>query len=353
MKALYTLLIAVFGYCLALPVVAQDTDEGIYLNSATGDYTVRFLGFDDTIIEGTFFPHTKINPSIKSRFDTAGDDHTKYQYNVKNGRTSKQDIATIIIYVSSVSAHGQVNPTGWVGSVAPNIGGIGEIVGWSSRTVRPGMDEEMVMTDPRWNEPAIAGIPPGGGPVEFAFRSRDLPGVGVIRNRGSAAITRLPDEGPDPETPVGKAYSELRQNDFVPRLAAIPKISNPAPFDAVAVLSGIQKHVKDDLVGMELVEPSFVTKLDQGLTSAIEAAKRGNTEALRSELRKLRHLLKGFGEAEADSHTAAAKDKDEDQSPPEDRIRTKDWPHPIAKLAARVLDFDLKYVEKRVKGTLD
>jgi hypothetical protein len=132
-----------------------------------------------------------------------------------------------------------------------------------------------------------------------------------------------------------------------------PRIPNPAPFDAATVLTGVQRHIKDDLVGMKFVEPAFADKLDQGLTSAIEAAKGGNTEALRGELKKLRHLLKGFGEPEDDNHAAARKDKEGDQDPPEDRIRTKDWPHPIAKLAARVLDFDLKYVEKRVKGTLD
>ena len=57
-------------------------------------------------------------------------------------------------------------------------------------------------------------------------------------------------------------------------------------------------------------------------------------------------MLKGFGETEEDEHAAKKKDDSDDH---EDKAKTGDWPHPIAKLAAHVLDFDLKYVDKRLK----
>ena len=112
------------------------------------------------------------------------------------------------------------------------------------------------------------------------------------------------------------------------------------------MLTSLRKHVKDDFVKMQLIEPEFASKLDLGFAAAIEAAKLGSTEGLRSELKALRHMLKGFGETEEDEHAAKKKDDSDDH---EDKAKTGNWPHPIAKLAARVLDFDLKYIEKQVK----
>jgi hypothetical protein len=143
------------------------------------------------------------------------------------------------------------------------------------------------------------------------------------------------------DSEVGKQLNRLTANDFVLRNAAIPRIPNPTPFNAVVVLGGIQKHVQEDMVAMQLIDPALLALIDRGLTQAIAAAQIGNTSSLLHEIKNLRKLLK-------QEHADVDQDDDGDDDDKEKQ------PNPrIAKLAAKVLDFDLKYVEKRTKGDKD
>ena len=81
--------------------------------------------------------------------------------------------------------------------------------------------------------------------------------------------------------------------------------------------------------------------IDRSLTQAIAAAQSGNTPSLLHEIKNLRQLLK-------QEHADVDQDNDGDDDDKEKKPKPR-----IAKLAAKVLDFDLKYVEKRVKGDKD
>ena len=93
---------------------------------------------------------------------------------------------------------------------------------------------------------------------------------------------------------------------------------------------------------MKLVEPALVAELDRWLETAAAAARSSNTAALRADIKEARRLLK-------QEHADVDKDDDGDR----DDDKEKKVKPRIDKLAARVLDFDLKYVEKRVKGDKD
>jgi hypothetical protein len=95
------------------------------------------------------------------------------------------------------------------------------------------------------------------------------------------------------------------------------------------------------MVAMRLVEPSLVSGLDRWLEAAITAAKAGNTPALKADIKEARKLLK---------REYADVDDDRDEAGEDDGKERRKTAR-IDKLAARVLDFDLKYVERRVKGT--
>ncbi|MEK7711482.1 MAG: hypothetical protein AAB312_00355, partial [Pseudomonadota bacterium] len=105
----------------------------------------------------------------------------------------------------------------------------------------------------------------------------------------------------------------------------------------------IQQHVKTDMVSMQLIDPALLAPVDRGLTQAIAAAQGGNTPSLLHEIMNLRQLLK-------QEHADVDKDDDGDR---DDDDKNKAAKRQIDKLAARVLDFDLKYVERRVKGEKD
>ncbi len=124
----------------------------------------------------------------------------------------------------------------------------------------------------------------------------------------------------------------------VGRIVAVPKIPLQEPFDAAQVLASLRTHVNVDVVGLNLIDPVPASELDRGLQAAIEAAKHGNRIALRAELKALRQELK-----RAHPELTGNEDADEDWGDEDKPIK-----RPIAKLAAKVLDFDLRYALKRV-----
>jgi hypothetical protein len=308
---------------MATPAAAQ---EGVFLDPVTGDYTVRYRGYGDALGEATFYPHTKIDPAVKSKIGQANDGSIDYRYRVKNGEKSKQDLISLRISSSQAVVSSQNTPPGWHAGINPNYGGVGNFVSWvflNKLASREGITSK--------------GLVPGAS-QKFEFRSLHIPGVGIMRLRGSAPISEFRDDGPDYTSAVGIAYHKLRQNDFVPRVVAVPRIAVPAPFDAAVVLAGIQQHIKTDMLSMQLVDAAFVAQLDPWFVSAIDAAKRNNIGGLRHAIKELRRYLKQeYGDV----------DKEETDSGEAEDEKAK---RRITKLAARVLDFDLKYVEKKVSG---
>jgi hypothetical protein len=327
----YTVMLigACLGAGLATPAAAQ---EGVFLDPVTGDYTIRYRGYGDALGDVTFYPHTKIDPAVKSKIGQADDGSINYLYRVKNGEKSKQNLISLRLTSMHAIANSQNSLPGWrsgmnlISSSHPIYGDAGYFVSWIF--LNKLASNEGITTK---------GLAPGAS-QHFEFRSLLLPGVGIMSLRGSAPITEYPDEGPDPTSAVGIELNKLEQNDFVPRIAAVPRIPVPIPYSAVIVLTNIQKHLDTDLISMKLVEPALVTELDRWLGAAIAAAGQGNTQALRTSLQEARKLLKR-------EHADIDKDDDRDEDDKPTQIKSR-----IDKLAARVLDFDLRYVENRIKG---
>ena len=315
---------------LFIPVThAIAEQEGITRDMVTGDLIVTYKGVDDqgneVFQKVIFIPGTKIEPALKSKFSFDRNDRIQYRYKLTNRSTSQQNIDLIIIMASSVVSESIVIPEKWNGTISINIEGGGNRVAWA-----------------HWKRgDDYAGLAVGRSESGFGYKSSDLPGVGVVQLSGATPVFGFPDEGPDPESEVGKQLNQLETNDFVPRLAAIPRIPNPTPFDTVVVLGGIQQHVKTDMAAMQLIDPALLAAIDRGLTQAIAAAQIGNTSSLLHEIKNLRKLLK-------QEHADVDQDNDGDDDDKEKQPKPR-----IAKLAAKVLDFDLKYIEKRTKGDKD
>lgn len=317
----------------AMPAFSQD--ETLMLDPASGNYRLRYLGDDNQIVDMLWVPPTKVKASLKSWVLAQPQGINRYLYSVAVENRSPQPLAGFSFDASQASGTREelsvVNfprgiPPGWKGDITPSFRSKGVFVGWIFAQL---------------NNQGTTGLQPGQEQGGFYVDSRDLPGVGNVRLRGSTPLQGFPGEGPG-ESEVGLKLREV-QMGFVPRLAAIPHISVPTVFDAAVVLGNIQKHVKDDMVSMQLIDPALFVLVNRSLTQAIAAAEVGNTSSLLHEIKNLRKLLK---------HENADVDKDYDSHEHDDgnEMKTKS---PIDKLAARVLNFDLKYVEKRVKGGKD
>lgn len=332
------------------PLLAQDSEhiiegqvlqvgaapEGLTYDPKTGDYTLIYKTTDindkEYLYKTTFIPATKIEPDVASHFDKAELGTFHYRYTVSNGKKAAQAVHSIMMMIpnpivsNSLGAPkdwkaSEVQITGYLGPAARETGRLGFNIAWY-----PQRTAEMKIS-----------IRPGMAKSGFVYESDDLPGVGVARLRGYVGkVLGLAGEGPDPDSEVGKKFNQLDENNFVTRHVALPKIPLSKPFDAAIVLSALQKHVKEEITSMALVEPSFADQLDRSLIAAIEAAKRGNNDGLRAQLKDIRQMLKK-------EHSDL-----DDKSDAEHENRKKSPNKRIDKLAARVLDFDIKYVLKTI-----
>jgi len=311
---------------------APSAQEGtIVLDPNTGNYILTYRGHEyDTGAEPLrrviFVPATKIAPAVKSKFKLKDLDLVAYHYKIRNESTSQQALSGFFANASQANETSQVTPQNWRGSVNPNYSVTSVRLSWSYRRQLAG-----------------DGLKPGSSQAGFWIESSDLPGIGVMRLRGATPTLAFPDEGPDQGLTDKLDDLTHPDNNSVPRLAAVPRVSLPTPFNAAVVLGSIQQHVDADMVSMQLIDPALLVLIDRGLTQAIAAAQGGNTPSLLHEIKKLRQLLK-------QEHADVDKDDDSDWDDHDKEKKTKPR---IDKLAARVLDFDLKYVEKRVKGDKD
>ncbi|MCR4346919.1 MAG: hypothetical protein NUV55_06930 [Sulfuricaulis sp.] len=305
--------------------VYKDWQEGVVTNLDTGNYTITYKD-DDTFSEVVFEPSTKIDPALKSKFHVSENKNIiTYRYKLKNGKHSKQNIDTLITNINS--AYGDLkNPKDWVGRTVPNS-----------------VDDRLRLSWIYDGNVDLGGLKPNEGPIGFSLESFDLPGIGTAQITGAARPTTWLGI-PDPASAIGKQVNNLQANNFVLRPAAVPLIPVPNPFDAAAVLTSMQKHVNQDLVSMKLIDPAFASQLDRLFQTAIAAAKGSNTVALKGNLKDLRHMLK---------REHADVDKDDEDGDDDAKDKEKDKSRLIDKLAAKVLDFDLQYIEKRLKAGKD
>ena len=319
--------------------------ESIVLNPNTGNYTITYLGYDESgeseertaIRVATFEPATKIDPTIRSTLKMGTNGIVAYRYRIRNGATSRQPLVMILfdplfslvttdsatqpelnmqpnatVHNWGVASYPMMVPEGWNGwATTSRVGGLR--AGWDS---------------------VEASLLPGMVQNGFGFFSNDLPGIGVAQLRGKSAIRKFVDEGPIGE--VGDQLRKLVQNNYVPRNAAVPAIAVPSPYDAAVLLDRIRTHVAT-WSGKQLLDPAFATQLDRYMVAAAEAYRLNNTKAGKEHVETLRKML-----SKEHHHV----DHDDDEDGEEHKSATR---QSIDRLAARVLDFDLRYVLKRVE----
>ena len=93
---------------------------------------------------------------------------------------------------------------------------------------------------------------------------------------------------------------------------------------------------------MQLLDASFSSQLDRYLTAAADAYRHNQPKAGKEHIQTLRKLLKK-------EHEDMGRDEEHESEKSQDKNDDKK-PRMIDRLAARVLDFDLKYVLKRMGG---
>ncbi len=303
--------------------VVKDWQEGIVLDPNTGNYLITYKIDDGIFASIVFEPATKIAPTLRWKFEDLKENGViRYRYALGNGRESKQGIDMFRMVVSNVAAGSVTNVGNWQGHAVPYRDS-GQLLSWSCSM-----------------KTKVCNLAPGGRQGEFVADSNDLPGIVMAQITGDSQPATWIGEY-EPSTPVGRQILDLTStNDFVGRLVVAPRIPVPTPFNAAAVLRGIQKHVDSDLVKLGLINPGFAAELDRWFQAAIAAASGGNLSAVRNDLNELHRLLerehKGLDRGDEEGKDTKGRDRGRSGL--------------IDRLAARVLTFDLKYVEHQLRA---
>jgi hypothetical protein len=327
--------------------------ESLVLDPASGDYTITYANSAGNLHQVKFVPHTKIEPVVSSAFQLNDSGIIAYRYTIANGRGAKQPI--IMISIKNISSFYNNQPVPPYFSGTTLEAGLAVMKIWNAPIVTPErwqVDaspdlDHVSMVEAGWTYftemyPNDIGISPGVKQAGFGFVSRDLPAIGQVKLWGKAPISEWVDEGPLPWSVVGNQFHVLVMNDFGLRNAAVPTISVPSPFDAAALLGGIQTQMHT-WIGMQLLDATFSSQLDRYFQSAISAYGLNQNKVGKKQIQTMLELIK------KEQPDAARKDDNGDRGEKgDDDDKNKTKRALIDKLAARVLDFDLSYVTKRM-----
>lgn len=326
--------------------------ESIVLDPVTGNYTITYwddITYGDTPFEQpslrntTFIPATKIIPAIRSKFQLDETGFVSYSYTIFNGVGAKQSIVGLSLQQTErIKGEQNIPPlTAPVSEVEraflANMQAVIDPVNWHggiySITGRP--------SNVAWRPSSLetGGVQAGRSLSGFGYTSPALPGVSMARMEGIGGVFGYAGEGPAKDSAILSELKWLRNNDFVPRHAAAPMIAVPSPFDAAVTLERIQANTHT-WIGMKLLDATFSSQLDRSLTAAANAYRHNQNKAGKEHLQAVRLLLK---KAYTDLENQDIVDEETGNN---QGAQFKNGM--IARLAARVLDFNVKYVLKRL-----
>ncbi len=339
---LFALLGAASGLAYASDGIVKDAD---------GNYVITY---SERLSRGTFhmlfIPATKIAPSVRSSWRLE-DNIINYRYRIHNGGSAKQYLDAILVEpISSLITTPSILPKSTdqlayshtLTEAARNS--MRGPKGWETDIIDIPSGFRLAWDIASKDPDVSSGFPPGTGSDDFGYRSQDLPGVAVMELTGCVIYppdmwTKYDtDEMLDPTLDVVKQFQAMRKNNFVPRNAAVPTIAVPVPFDAAVLLDRIRTHVAT-WPSKQLAEPAYAAQLDRYLVAAANAYRLNNAKAGKEHIETLRKML-------AKEHRYLDHDDEDNDDTEERKAHTR---FTIDRLAARVLDFDLRYVLKRIE----
>ena len=320
--------------------------ESIVLDPITGNYTITYWDTEEpaSLERTTFVPATKIKPIIFSKFTINGSNLVTYSYTMSNGKSAKDAIVGLsleqvgqIANVRSLPLETTANPNDVERIFFANRAAIVSPENWSGNIVR--IDElSRVAWQP--DELKTGGTRAGRITAGFGFSSSSLPGISSAQMEGMGRVFGYAGDGPPADSAINDELDRLRKNDFVARPAAVPAISVPTPFNAAVLIDRIQAQMHT-WIAMQLLDATFSSQLDRYLTAAANAYRLNQPKAGKEHIQTLRKMLKK-------EHEDADKDDEKEDGKHEGKSDDKNKRIPIDRLAARVLDFNLKYVLKRM-----
>jgi len=326
-------------FCHAYP------GESIVRDPVTGDYTITYWDDEEpgSLEQTTFVPATKIIPTVRSKFRLEGTSSVVYSYTLANGASAKQAIVGLILEpIGRIANERDLPPVTAPASeveniIITNMAALNSPKDWGGNIVRIRGQSRIAWLA---EDLETDGVRSGRAMPGFGFSSSALPGISTAKMEGKGAVFGYAGEGPAVDSAIYAELGRLRKNDFIARPASAPMIVVPDPFNAAVLLDRIQTQMHS-WIGMQLLDTSFSSQLDRYLTAAADAYRHNQPKAGKEHIQTLRRMLKK-------EHEDADRDDEKEDGKAEGKNDDKNKRILIDRLAARVLDFDLKYVFKRM-----
>lgn len=319
--------------------------EGIVLDPVTGNYTITYWDEEEPagLEQTTFVPATKIIPAIRCKFRLDGARDVAYSYTISNGAAAKQAIVGLSLeqtarvkgerdFPAVTATADEVEQ-----AIFANMSALDSPESWSGNIYSVRGYSRIVW---RLDELETGGVKAGRTQAGFGFTSPALPGLSEARMKGIGAVFGYAGDGPAMDSAIRPELDRLRKNNFIARNAAIPTIAVPTPFDAAVTLERIQTHMHT-WIAKQLLDPAFSSQLDRYFQSAISAFRLNQPKVGKKHIQTMRELIKK-------EHADSDREDDKDDRGEKGDDHDKNKRDLIDRLAARILDFDLKYVTKRM-----
>lgn len=330
--------------------------ESIVLDPVTGNYIITYwddINYSNTpngppagLQQTTFVPATKIIPTISSRFRLGGAGSVAYSYTMSNGTTAKQAIVGLWLEQTErvKGEHDLLTTTAPLSeltqAMSANMSTVDSPNNWRGNIIR--INASRIAWRP--DDVHTGGVKAGSTLTGFGLSSLALPGISEARMMGVGEAFGYAGDGPADDSAILPELNRLKDNNFIARNAAVPTIAVPDPFDAAVTLERIQTEMHT-WVDKQLLDATFSSQLDRSFQSAISAYRLNQPKVGKKEIQTMRELLK---KEQPDLGRDEEHESDKSQEKNDDRKSAL-----IDRLAARVLDFDLKYVTKRAGGDKD
>lgn len=341
--------------------------ESVTFDAASGEYVFTFtlLEVDESgsprAVSATsrYEPRTRIEPLIQSAFKPAGD-RIEYRYRLKNGIAAARavigfnmdglsDLIASTPVITNRAAANEARKAGTLDTLMRNCKrAIVSPPGWRAMcavqsSLRVGWLAPTMELD------GAEGLQPGFVAMPFGINSRDLPGVSVGQFRGYSrgwGETRDPIPGDFDRHEISDALerniTRIAHEDSVERFVAVPMFANT--LDVPALLAALRQHVLS--WDATLMDTDVAAQVSSSLAAAASAYQRGERQATNKALHDARQVLaRKYGDLEGVHPEDDPTNSDASQDPSSARQLAKH----DRRLAARVLTFDIKALEARIK----
>lgn len=314
---LVTFLIALvlFSSSVIAEILFTHENDSIAYDESNNHYIITYAGLQGEINEVIWQPPTDINVEVTTKYKALKNGRIKYEYRIKVDKTSKLDLNSFQFYALAVDKDSIKVPNQWDLFV---------------RDTYDSNDPEQLISWFTVSLPTHA----GKEVKDFNIESMSLPVYGVVYTSGKTEGLAYVDYGPNVDTQTYFNQEILSKNfDGKGINTVVPLIPISIPFKSVETYTAFHQSLLD-YIEKGFVDARIATSLTDTSKAVLTALTKNDVKDALSNLKAVKKLIEG----EDENH----KNHDKNDAGKPQLL--------IVKELRKILKFNLKFIEKKLKG---